>query len=320
VTEQSTRPLICITGPTGSGKSSLALAVAERLPAEILSVDSMQVYRGFDIGTAKPSAAERQRIVHHGLDLVEPTEQFDAGAFLAYARDLVVQRRAAGGQVLAVGGTGLYLRGLLYGLAPSAPSDASLRSQLRGDEQQQPGVMYRRLQEVDPEAAAQLHCNDLVRVERALEVFLLTGRPQSQWWQEHGFRSSPFAALIFAIRWPREQLRARIAQRVEQMLNAGWLEEVEDGLRAGIPDDAPAMRALGYGELRAVLRGECSLVAAQERITVLCQRFAKRQITWFNSVPSIHWLDPEQDMVDTVLGQSRTFLVRFEQGRSGENG
>jgi len=317
---QARTPLVCITGPTASGKTSLALAVAESLPAEILCVDSMQVYRGFDVGTAKPTVAERAKVPHHGIDLVGPDEQYDAGAFLSYARALVAERRAAGAEVLAVGGTGLYLRGLIYGLAPSAPADAALREELREAERREKGSMFRRLEEVDPSSALVLHPNDLVRVERALEVFLLTGRPQSLWLAEHGFSESSFEPLLFAIRWPREQLRARIAERVVKMLEDGWLAEVASLVEQGVPDDAPAMRALGYQQLRDVLAGKLSLDEAAARITVLCQQFAKRQSTWFNRVPSILWLDPDEDLVDRVTARSRSFLGRSQSRRSSEHG
>lgn len=316
----SRTPLVCITGPTASGKSSLALAVAEQLPAEILCVDSMQVYRGFDVGTAKPNASEQARVVHHGIDLVDPQDQYDAGSFLTYAREVVTARRSLGSEVLAVGGTGLYLRGLIHGLAPSAPADAALREELREAERLAPGSLVRRLHEVDPSSAKTLHPNDLVRVERALEVFLLTGRPQSLWWAEHGFKESLFEPLLFAVRWSRDQLRGRIAQRVLQMLEDGWLQEVAGLVDQGVAEDAPAMRALGYRQLREVLTKSVTLDEATMRITVLCQQFAKRQSTWFNRVPSIHWLDPDEDMVASVIEHSRTFLERSRPSRSSENG
>jgi len=303
-------PLVCIVGPTASGKSSLAIEVAEKLSAEILCVDSMQVYRGFDIGTAKPSLDDQRRVRHHGIDLVDPSQQFDAGAFLDYARQVVAERRAGGVQVLAVGGTGLYMQAMLYGLAPSSPADLELREQLRRVEANEPGSMHRRLAEVDPESAETLHPNDLVRVERALEVFLLSGEKQSQWLQKHGFGEPAFEPLVFGIRWPREELRSRIAARVGQMLAAGWLDEVRGLVAAGVDEQAPAMRALGYRELLALLRGQVSRDEAVGRITVLCQRFAKRQTTWFNRVPSIHWLDPGEDTVKRVIELSRPFLGR----------
>jgi tRNA dimethylallyltransferase len=320
MSDDSPTPLVCITGPTASGKSSLALAVAEQLPAEILCVDSMQVYRGFDVGTAKPNASEQARVLHHGIDLVDPHDQYDAGTFLTYAREVVAARRALGSEVLAVGGTGLYLRGLIHGLAPSAPADAQLREELREAERLSPGSLMHRLEAVDPSSAKALHPNDLVRVERALEVFLLTGRPQSVWWAEHGFGESLFEPLLFAIRWSRQQLRERIAQRVIHMLEAGWLQEVAALVDQGVTDDAPAMRALGYRQLREVLADRVTLDEATMRITVLCQQFAKRQSTWFNRVPSIHWLDPDEDMVTSVVEHSRKFLGRSRPRRSSENG
>ncbi len=162
--------LVCIVGVTASGKSSLGMALAEALPAGILSVDSMQVYRGFDIGTAKPTAAEQARVRHFGIDLVEPSERYSAGAFLAYARGILDSELSAGRDVIAVGGTGLYLRALLHGLGPAAPADPAIREGLARAEAASPGASYARLREVDPVSAQKLHPNDLVRVERALEV------------------------------------------------------------------------------------------------------------------------------------------------------
>jgi len=163
---------------------------------------------------------------------------------------------------------------------------------------------------VDQDSAQLLHPNDLVRVERALEVFLLTGQQQSVWLSEHGFGEASFAPIVFAIRWTREKLRERIASRVARMFDAGWAEEVRALLEAGVTGEVPAMRALGYREVSAMLRGELSRADAEARITVLCQQFAKRQTTWFNRVPSIHWLDPEEDMTARVLERSRSFLAR----------
>ena len=301
----SSRPrLVCITGLTASGKSALALELAEGLGAEILSVDSMQVYRGLDIGTAKPSAAEQERVRHHGIDLVEPHEAFSAGAFLDYARALLDSAVREGRTVLAVGGTGLYLRALLHGIGPQVPANPELRRQLR----QAPEDLHRRLQEVDPEAAARLHPNDHLRLERALEVYLQTGETMTAWQARHAFSEAPFEARLLALRRERPVLEARIAERVDHMLQAGWIAEVEGLLARGVTEDLPAMAAIGYREIAAHLRGELDRDSLRERIVVACRRFAKRQGTWFNREPSVEWLDPVEGLSAQLLPDLAAFL------------
>lgn len=291
--------LLCITGHTASGKSGLAMELARRLPAELLSVDSMQVYRGFDIGTAKPTAAERAAVVHHGLGLCDPHERYSAGAFLEYARELLEQERER--PIIAVGGTGLYLRAMLHGLGPEAPADRALRRELRAAEEAAPGTLHARLAEVDPEAAARLHPNDLIRVERALEVYELTGSTISRWHAEHD-TTSPFQPLLIGLRRERGELRARIGARVDAMLAAGWVDEVRGLLAAGVPEDATPMVAIGYRDIAAHLRGELDAQALRDRIERACWRFAKRQTTWFNHEPGVHWLDPQEGLAERLAG------------------
>lgn len=296
--------LLCVTGQTASGKSSLAMALAERLPAALLSVDSMQVYRGFDIGTAKPTAAEREHVVHHGLDLVEPHETFSAGAFLTYAREILSEGRT----VIAVGGTGLYLRAMLSGLGPQVAADMTLRAELRAAEEAEPGTLHRRLAEVDPASAARLHANDRVRLERALEVHAITGEPISAWHARHGFAEGPFEPWLLGVRWSREDLAGRIAERVDHMLAVGWIDEVRGLLDAGVTEEMTPMRAIGYREVAAHLRGELGLAELRERIVVATRRFAKRQTTWFNREPSVEWLDPGPHLADLLLPRVEAFL------------
>lgn len=296
--------LVCITGHTASGKSSLAMQLAEALPGAILSVDSMQVYRGFDIGTAKATSAERARVRHFGLDLCEPGDRFSAGAFVDYAREVIASHD---GPVLAVGGTGLYLRALLHGLGPEAPADDALRAELRAAEDGAPGKMHRRLAAVDPDAAARLHPNDQVRCERALEVFLLTGETISAWHARHD-TESPFEPLMIGLRHPRDELRRRIGTRIHAMFAAGWVEEVRGLVAGGVTEDMTPMVALGYRDIAAHLRGEVTEEEAIERIERASHRFAKRQTTWFNREPSIQWLDPAPDLAERLLPAVRSFL------------
>lgn len=300
--------LVCIVGLTASGKSSLALELAEGLGAELLSVDSMQVYRGFDVGTAKPTAEEQARVVHHGIDLVDPTERYSAGEFLTYARGVIDQAEARGVPVLAVGGTGLYLRAMLHGLAPLPPADHALRAEVRAEEDARPGAMHERLQRVDAEAAGRLHPNDLIRVERALEVFAVTGRTLGEWQAEHGFGEAPYETELIALRRPRWLIRERIADRVASMWAAGWPEEVRALRAAGLPDDAPALAAIGYRDVAAHLDGERDAAATIARIVTATRRFAKRQATWFNRAPSIRWVDPRPDLASSLMPRVRSFL------------
>ena len=297
--------LLCITGHTASGKSSLAMALARMIGAELLSVDSMQVWRGFDIGTAKSTAEERARVRHYGLDLVDPHDSFSAGAFLAHAREVVANATAP---VIAVGGTGLYLRAMLHGLVPAPPADRRLREELRALEAGRPGAMHDRLRQVDPQAADRLHPNDLVRVERALEVFELTGRPLSEQQAEHAFSEAPFETWLLAIRRSRQELHARIAARVDRMLEAGWIDEVRGLLAAGVTDDLAPMRAIGYPQIAAFLRGELDRDALLERIVVATRRFAKRQTTWFNREQSIEWVDPADDLPERLRPRVEAFV------------
>ena len=300
--------LLCITGHTASGKSSLALALAEAVHAELLSVDSMQVWRGFDIGTAKPTAQERARVPHHGLDLVEPTETFSAGAFLTYARGVLSDAAGRGVPVIAVGGTGLYLRAMLHGLAPAPTADRALRAELRAEETARPGAMHCRLSRVDPALARRLHPNDLVRIERGIEVFEATGRSLSEHQAEHDFGEAPFETWLLAIRWSRPRLVDRIAVRVDAMLEAGWIDEVRGLLAAGVTEDATAMRAIGYREIAAHLRGELDTKELRERIVVATRRFAKRQTTWFNREQSIEWVEPVRDLPELLRPRVGAFV------------
>jgi tRNA dimethylallyltransferase len=277
------------------------MGLAEQLGCELLSVDSMQVYRGFDIGTAKPTVEEQKRVPHHGIDLLDPEQTFSAGAFLEYARATLRRAEERGVDVLAVGGTGLYFRAMLHGLTPSAPADPDFRDALRKEEAQSPGVAHERLTALDPEAAARIHPNDFVRTERALEVLHTTGITQSQWVERHAWSEAPFQTEVVGIRWERELLRKRIRERVDLMLESGWIEEVAGLLEAGVKEDMTPMLALGYRDIAAHLRGDRRRVELSEQISTSIGRFAKRQGTWFNREPSIRWMEPGADLLQRVL-------------------
>lgn len=322
---------ILLCGPTASGKSSLALALARRLrstaPAgpqvEIVSVDSAQVYRGLDIGSAKPDAALRAEVPHHLIDLREPHEAYSAGAWLGDALRAIADIRARGGIPLVVGGTMLYLNALLRGLAPLPKADPALRAALdaRGAAEGWP-ALHAELAAVDPEAAARIHPNDPQRIQRALEVWLASGRPISAWQRDtlpvHGLALERWALVPV----DRAALHARIAERFAAMMAAGLLEEVR-ALRSR-PDmraDAPALRAVGYRQLSEFLDGPQSpaaLARAVEKAVAATRQLAKRQLTWINGDPGWQRLDPfAPAAADRWLDAMASVRQRFGAGTSG---
>jgi tRNA dimethylallyltransferase len=274
-----------LTGPTGSGKSQLALGLAEHLGAEVVSMDSMALYRGMDVGTAKPTAAERGRVPHHLIDVLDPWESASVAWWLERAAACCRDVEARGKRALVVGGTPLYLKALLRGLFDGPPADEALRRQLT-EEAERAGraALHARLAAVDPAAAARLHPNDLRRVVRALEVWQLTGRPISAWQQQwSGERRRAHPVLWLDL--PREELYARIDARVGRMMEAGLVDEVRALRRLPRPLSREAAQALGYKELFDHLDGRASLEEAVERIRARSRHFAKRQLTWFRHLP-----------------------------------
>jgi tRNA dimethylallyltransferase len=284
--------VICLVGPTASGKTELALALATRLGAEIVSADSRQVYRGLDLGTAKPTAAERARVPHHCLDMVDPEEPFDAARFRAAAAAAIADIHRRGRVPLVVGGTGLWVRTLLYGLCPAPPRAPALRAALAPVPT---ADLHRRLAALDAAAAERIHPHDRVRVVRALEVALTSGRPLSAWQAAHRFAERPYAALVIGLTRSRDELYARIEARARAMLADGFADEVRALLARGTPAEAPAWRTLGYREVRAWVRGACDAATALAAVTRATRRFAKRQRTWFRREPDVVWRHPEAD-------------------------
>jgi len=296
-------------GPTAVGKTALALELAEELGAEILSLDSMQVYRGMDIGTAKPLAAEQARIRHHCLDLVGPEERYDVSRYLQDAEAAEARVRAAGKRALFVGGTGLYLKVLTRGLFAGPPADLVLRAELeRRAREEGSERLHGELSVRDPASAARLHPHDEKRVVRALEVLLQTGRTLSDWqceWGFHGQAAPPRPARIVGLTLDFETLEERIQKRVEAMLEAGWNEEAR-AIESGPGFGPSAIQALGYREVLALGRGELTRAACVARITQLTRRFAKKQHTWYRSFPAIHWLRPGNE---TARAEARAVLA-----------
>jgi tRNA dimethylallyltransferase len=287
-----TRPrIVCLVGPTASGKSALGLEVAERLGGEIVSADSRQVYRGLDVGTAKPTRAERARVPHHCLDLVEPGERFDAARFRAAAGRAIGDVAARGRVPLVVGGTGLWVRVLLRGLCAAPPRVPALRATLerRAAELGTP-ALHAELAAVDPASAGRLAPRDAARVVRALEVALATGVPLSRWQAEHGFGERPYDALLLGLARPVAELDERIAARARAMVADGFVDEVRRLHARGV-----AVDAVGYREMLACVAGESDLETALAATVRATRRFAKRQRTWFRREPDVVWQHPECD-------------------------
>ena len=299
-------PLLVIVGPTAAGKTAVAMALCERFGAEIVSADSVQVYRGLDIGSAKPTPEERARVPHHGLDLIDPTEQLDAAAWARYADDAIGDIRRRGKLPIVCGGTGLYVRALLRGLIPIPEIPEALRADVRREVQAKgPEAMHESLKKVDSEAAERIAPRDKQRIARALEVWRATGKALSAWQAEHRFASRRYPARVVGI-WPeREVLYARINRRVEAMLEAGWCDEVRGLIAEGMPLDAPGLQTMGYRDICAHLKGDLDAEALWERIAQSHRRYARRQLVWFRGVTTreeslVHYPSEAPDLIDAL--------------------
>jgi len=301
----SGRPCWVLVGPTASGKTELALRLGAKLPLEVVSVDSMQVYRGMDIGTAKPSAEERRLVPHHMVDVVEPDSEFNAARYREMAVAALEEIRLRGRQALLVCGSPLYLKALLWGLFEGPGADPRVRGRLRREAQEKGSeALHRRLSKVDPEAAMRIAPADLRRIERALEVYELTGRPISSRQKEfEGRPQIPYVAV--GLRWGRRALGERIERRADQMMELGLLDEVK-ALRDRL--GSQARQAVGYKELIAYLDGECSLEEAVELLKRNTRRLAKGQMTWFRRLPDVHWIDVSGESETEELAERCRFL------------
>jgi len=288
------RPIAVLTGPTGTGKTEIALALAREYPIEIVSVDSAQVYRGLDIGSAKPSAQARAQVPHHLLDLVEPGASYSAGQFVRDAAQAIDDIEARGNVPLLVGGTMLYLSALMGGIAELPEGDAEIRARLDAQAAQHGWpALHARLAEVDPAAAARIHPNDAQRIQRALEVHAVTGESITNLQAQTRSPLLRDFLTVALVPQDRERLHAALAQRFEQMMAAGLLDEVR-GLyaRGDLTDAMPAIRAVGYRQLWAHLAGSYSLDTAVTRAIAATRQLAKRQMTWLRSMANICVVDP----------------------------
>ena len=287
--------VIIICGPTGVGKTAVGIQLAEKLDGEIISADSMQIYRYMDIGTAKPTADEQSRIPHHMIDIVDPDENFDAVRFAEMARDKVMQLHQRGVMPLVVGGTGLYIKALLQGLFQSNPVDPKTRERLMKEAVENgSGILYDRLKRVDPDTADRLHPNDSHRIIRALETIESTGRSISEHQQAHGFTDEPFNALKICLQIDRQKLYDRIDQRVDFMIEAGFVDEVKKLLGMGYSADLKSMQSIGYRHMADFLEGRLSWDECVRTLKRDTRRFAKRQFTWFGADQQIQWYEPDQ--------------------------
>lgn len=303
-------PLIllpAVLGPTGSGKSELGISLALALDGEIVNCDSLQLYRGFDIGTAKVPAVERRGVPHHLIDILEPTELFTAGQYARVAREVLLQIAQRGRVPVLVGGTGFYFRALLEGLFPGPARDEALRARLLQREEIRPGSLHRILSQLDPLAARRVHPNDVNKTIRALEVRLLAGQSMSALFAKGRAPLSGFRAVKLGLNPPRELLYRRLDDRSAAIFRRGLLDEVRQLASKGVPLDAKPFESLGYKQALQVLEGRLTPDQALESTQLETRRYAKRQLTWFRKEPAMHWLEGFGD--DPCIQQQALAIV-----------
>jgi tRNA dimethylallyltransferase len=287
--------VIVICGPTGIGKTAVGIELAGKLGGEIISADSMQIYRHMDIGTAKPTAEELAQIAHYMIDIVDPDDDYDAVRFSNQARDRVAEIVNRSLIPFIVGGTGLYIKALLHGLFQSKPVDPQIRNCLKQEaEENGIGFLFERLKKVDPAAADRIHPNDLYRILRALETIESSGKTISEYHQRHGFADDPFSVLKIGLEMDRQDLYARIDKRVDLMIEAGFVAEVTKLLEMGYAAELKSMQSIGYRHVAAFLEKKMSWDECVRMLKRDTRRFAKRQFTWFGADQTIFWQTPGQ--------------------------
>ena len=307
--------IICIAGPTASGKTALAVDMAKELNGEVVSCDSMQVYRRMDIGTAKPNQAEMQGIIHHMLDVADPDEDFSVSRYCEMATPIVDDIVARGKTAIIAGGTGLYMDALIRG-NDFAPYPATGRREELEERADREGIeaLMAWLQDIDPEAAAKLHLSDRKRIIRALEVYLETGETIST----HNKRTQAipprYQPLWLGLDFEdRAVLYNRIDRRVDIMLEQGLITEIEELLAAGIPKKSTAMQAIGYKEFLAAMDGQCTIMQAAEDVKKASRHYAKRQLTWFRRNANMNWLARRGDGMDEIIQNARHLAYNFDK-------
>lgn len=310
---QTRHPVVAIVGPTAIGKSRVGIEVAKRLQTEVLTADSRQVYREMDVGTDKPTLSERQGVPHRLIDLVNPDQSFNAGDFRQAAILEISRLHQTGTLPLVIGGTGLYIRALLRGLCPGPPADWDLRQRLAQDAAKHgPQFLFEQLQGVDPELARRLHPHDQPKIQRALEVFAILGKPFSQVQAEHQFSDMPYPYLIIGLTMDRPTLYERIETRVELEIEKGLVQETQRLLDRGYDRELGSMKGLGYKQFSGYMAGEYSYTEAVRILKRDTRHFAKRQMTWFGKEPGIQWLsiDPS-DLPDRAASRIMELITRF---------
>lgn len=305
--------LIVVLGPTAVGKTALSIALAKRFSTEVISGDSMLIYRNMDIGTAKPSIEEQDGVVHHLVDIIEPTESFDVTTFIEMARAKIREINERGQVPILAGGTGLYIKALLEGYQFNVtPQNEAFRQEMETVAREQ-GVeeLHRRLAEVQPETAARLHPNDIRRVIRALEVATFGGETVSQ--EKEDETACLYDVAVIGLTSERSLLYERINQRVDQMMADGLLDEVKGLLESGVPADAQSMKGIGYKELVAYLDGKCTLEEAVDEIKKGTRHFAKRQFTWYRKMPYIDWYEvkTKKDIIEIEKEIAKKLTGKF---------
>ena len=308
--------IICIAGPTASGKTALAISLAKLYDGEVVSCDSMQVYKGMDIGTAKPTKEEMQDIPHHMLDVAEPSEDFSVSRYCEMATPVVDDILARGKTAIIAGGTGLYMDALIRGndFAPCPSTGMRQKLEAQADTEGME-AMLELLRTIDPDAAAKLHLADRKRIIRALEVYYETGQTITAHNMKTQQLPSRYSPVWFALEDEnRSDLYARIDSRVDKMLQAGLIDEIQALLREGIPEKCTAMQAIGYKEFIAALKGECTIEEAAAQVQQSSRKYAKRQLTWFRRNPAIRWLRRAPGETGTeIVVKARQFLTDFDK-------
>jgi len=286
-----------IVGPTCAGKSELALSLAMKYQMEIVSADSLQVYRHLDIGTAKSSPEEQRKVKHHLIDVVAPDEEFSAVQYMEMARETIDSLLRQNRPVLVVGGTGLYIKALTKGIFRGPAADEKLRREIKEEAKQRGNeYLYQRLKEIDPESASRIHPNDTYRIMRALEVYEITQKPMSSFQTDHAFRESPYRSVKIGIERARKELYRKIEERVDWMIKNGLIEEVKGLLERGYNPHLKPLQSLGYRQVIGYLNGAYDLNEAVRLIKRDTKRYAKRQLTWFKADPELEWFKLPEDV------------------------